>query len=140
MSIEQNPNQPIPEQHTSEMEQVQAIWQALSTEHKVALALNFVDEIMAGEYRPYFLYLKAQKWPLKTEEMESAYPRIEITERDLVRANLDEEEIAQLTPEDRQQMSHIMRSHYIHDLFWPEVRHLARIFVEATNSDEATYH
>ena len=44
-------------------------------------------------------------------------------------ANLDAEEIAQLSDEDRRKMSEVMRSHYIHDLFWPELQHLARIFI-----------
>lgn len=132
MPVEHNTHQSfqIEETHSEEMGQMQAMWQALPEAHQVALALQFVDTIMNGEYRPYFLHLMAQKWPLKTTELEGGFPRIEISEDDLLRANLDEEEIDQLTEEHLLQVSEIMRSHYIHDLFWPEVQHLARVFSE----------
>ncbi len=73
---------PVPDSHSQEMEQMETIWDSLPDEHRVALALNFVDTIMNHEYRPYFLHLMAQKYPLRTEELESAYPTIEITETD----------------------------------------------------------
>jgi len=115
---------------------MQALWQELPEEHQVAMALQFLDSIMGGEYRPYFLYLMAQKWPLKTTELESSFPRIEISEDDLLQANLDEEEISQLTDEHRLEISESIRSHFIHDLFWPEVQHLAKSFLEHSSENE----
>ncbi len=129
MTIEQN--LPISDLHTPQMEQMKTIWQTLPDEHRLALALNFVDTIMVGEYRPYFLLLMAQKWPLQTDELEAAYPKIEITRLDLQRANLDEEEVKQLGDEHLIQIAETMRSHYIHDLFWPELRQLAQTFIES---------
>lgn len=126
MPIEQNETYPPPDSHAPEMAQMHILWQTLPDEHKVALALQFVGTIMEHEYRPYFLHLMAQRWPLRTTELESAYPTIEISEEDLMRANLDEEEIAQLTAEHRQRIGEIMCSHYIHDVFWPELRYVAQ--------------
>ena len=130
MTIEQDSSHPIASDSiVKDVEQMETIWQTLPDEHKVSLALKFVDTIMASDYRPYYLYLSAQKWPLKTEELESAFPTIEISEEDLLRANLDDEEVAQLTDEQRQKMAEVLRSHYIHDQFWPEVQYLARVFL-----------
>ena len=77
MSIEQdalNSAPQVTESHTEEMAQMQALWESLPEEHQVSLVLQFVDNIMNNEYRPYFLYLMAQKWPLKTTELESTFP------------------------------------------------------------------
>ncbi len=126
MPIEQNESQLSPDPHAPEMEQMLTVWQTLPDENKVALALQFVGTIMENEYRPYFLHLMAQQWPLRTTELEGAFPTIEISELDLLRANLDEEEVVQLTAEHRQRIGEIMRSHYIHDVFWPELRYVAQ--------------
>ena len=133
MPIEQDPSyqHPAPpDPHEKEMEQMGSLWQGLPDAHKVSLVLRFADTILTNEYRPYLLYIMAQRWPLNTGELTSAYPRIEITEQDLMQIGLDEEEIAQLTAEHRQQMAEEMRTHYIRDLFWPELRHIADLYLE----------
>ena len=133
MHIEQDPSYQPPapsDPHEREMEQMDSLWQKLPDAHKVSLVLRFADTILTNEYRPYLLYIMAQKWPLNTGELASAYPRIEITEQDLIQIGLDDEEVAQLTTEHRQQMAEEMRTHYIRDLFWPELHHIANLYLE----------
>jgi len=55
---------------------------------------------------------------------------IELSELDLRRAHLDEADIPRLTPKHRHLIAQAMRLHYIHDLFWPELRHVADVFLD----------
>lgn len=125
-TIESEPFSP----YTKEVDEIQSLWQTLPDAHQVALVVQLANGIMERAYRPYLLYAMAQTWSLQTDELELAFPRIEISEEDLMRANLDKDEAAQLSEEDRQKISETMRSHYIHDLFWPEVKHLAQVFLQ----------
>ncbi len=73
-------------------------------------------------------------WLLKgryaQNKLETTYPTIELTLLDLIRADLDDEQVVQFTPEHLSLISQTMRNYYIYDLFWPEVRHLAMILLE----------
>jgi len=120
----------VEESYAKEMRQLKTLWKRLPAEHQVALGLQFIETILKGDYRPYFLHLNAQKHPLKTTDLESAYPTIEISEADLRQVNLDHIEIAHLGIEDREKIAETMRSHYIHDLFWPELRHVAHLLID----------
>ena len=102
---------------------------------QVALGLRFVDEIMADDYRPYLQHLWAQQYPLQTHELERAYPKIEISAADLVKAKMDEAEAEMLTEKHRQQISQTMRNHYILDLFWPELQQLPQSMIMNLNQD-----
>jgi len=139
MSREQEENSHPPPTHphfltrasyTKEMRQLKTLWRRLPAEQQVTLGLHFVETILKGNYRQYFLHVNAKKHLLKTTELESAYPTIEISEADLRQANLDHREIAQLEIEDRRTMAETIRNHYIYDLFWPELRHLAQLLLD----------
>jgi hypothetical protein len=130
MSSEQNQNsQQLDASSESKMEQIQALWEAMPDEQKAAMTLTLLDSVMKSDYRPWLLQNMAERWPLQTEELAYAYPHIEISELDLVRVQLDDEEISRLT-ERRHGIAVIMRNHYLYDVFWPELRHVARMLLE----------
>ena len=120
-----------PESISVAKEQLLAIWEALPNEHKATIALLLVNNVMEGEYQFWLQQAIAFRWPLKTEHLELAYPHFEISEQDLHRAHLDEAEIARLAPEHLRQIGAIMRNHYIHDVFWPEMQHVAHVVLES---------
>ena len=118
-------SQPIPDDSESLLatkEQILSLWQSLPDEHRATMAATILDSVMSGEYRLWFQVVIANRWPLTTEQLDTTYPFIELSELDLQRANLGEEDIVRLTPAHRQTISQTMRLHYIHDLFWPELR------------------
>lgn len=130
MPVEQkttiNPIQGEPESPLGIQEQILTLWHSLSIEHQATLIKSMLHTVMESAYRVNVQMEIARQWPLQTEHLELTYPLIELTELDMKRAHLDDNKIAQLTPEHRQAMAQTMRSHYIYDLFWPEVRHLAQ--------------
>lgn len=133
MQVEPEPTNTIEqdaELFTEEMAQIQALWQELPDAHQVALALKLVGSILDGPYRPYFRHAMTRQFPVRPSEFPVAFPRFEITDDDLLNAYLDEEDVVQLTPEHLEEMAETMRSHYIHDLFWPELRHVAGLVLE----------
>ena len=141
MSVEPTPitsTEVLAEAFSDEMAQIQEIWQALPDAHQVALVLQLADSIMTGVYRPYLQLTMTQQWPLQPEEFPTAFPRFEITQEALLRANVDEEDAAQLTAKHRNEISETMRSHYIHDLFWPELRHIAGIVLGNLSGSQDT--
>ncbi len=71
-----------------------------------------------------------QQWPVRPAELPVAFSKFEITRADLLNANLDEGEAAHLTEAHRQEIADTLRNHYIHDLFWPELRHVAGLVLE----------
>ena len=94
---------------------------------------------MSGVYRPYLRHAMTQQWPVRPAKFPVAFPRFEITEDDLLNANLDEEDAVQPTSEHRQEIAETMRNHYVHDLFWPELRHVAGLVLgKLANSGETT--
>lgn len=134
MPVERKPNsQPIPDD--SEMllatkEQILDLWQSLPDEHRATLATTMLDSVMSGEYRLWFQVVIANRWPLTTEQLDTTYPHIQLSELDLQRANLPDEAIARLSPEHRDIMAQMMRLNYIHNLFWPELRQTANAYLE----------
>lgn len=139
MSVEPSPTtltEPISEPFADEAAQIQEIWQALPDAHQVALVLQLADAIMASAYRPYFRHALTQLWPVRPSELPVAFPKFEIAEADLLQANIDEEEAAQLTDAHRQTIGETMRNHFIHDLFWPELHHVAGLLLD--NLDDPT--
>lgn len=133
MPVEPEPTNAIEqvvEPFTEEMAQIQALWQELPDAHQVALALELVGSILESPYRPYFRHAMTQQWPIRPTEFAVAFPKFEITDDDLLNAYLDEEDLVQLTPEHLQEMAETMRSHYINDLFWPELRYVAGSILE----------
>ena len=113
-----------------EWQQILALWESMPKEQKAAVALTLIDSVMESEYRPWLLQNMAERWPLKTDELEYAYPQTEISELDLAKVQLDDEEISRLPEERRQEIATIMRNHYLYDVFWPELRHVARVLLE----------
>ena len=133
MPVEPEPNNSIEqgaELFAEEIAEIQALWQQLPEEHQVSLVLQLTSDIMSGVYRPYLRHAMMQQWPVRPEEFPVAFPRFEITEDDLLNAYLDEEDIVELTPAHLEEMADTMRNHYIHDLFWPELRHVAGLVLE----------
>lgn len=133
MPVEPEPTnaiEQVAEPFTEEMAQIQALWQELPDAHQVALALKLVGSILESPYRPYFRHAMTQQWPIRPTEFAVAFPKFEITEDDLLNAYLDEEDTVQLTAEHCQEIAETMRNHYIHDLFWPELRHVAGLVLE----------
>ncbi len=116
--------------HENEVAQIHAIWRELPDTHQVALVLQLADSIMTSAYRPYFRHAMTQLWPVRPSEFPVAFPKFEISQADLIRANLDEEDAVQLSAESRQEIANSMRQHYIHDLFWPELGHVAGMVLE----------
>jgi hypothetical protein len=122
-----------------ESAQIKALWQELPDAHQVALVLQLANSVMSGPLRLYLRYAMIQQWPVRPNELPVAFPRFEITEDDLIQANLDEEDAAQLTAENRQEIAETMRNHFIHDVFWPELRYMAGLLLEKlANEREAT--
>lgn len=119
-----------------EMAQIQTLWQELPDAHQVALVLQLASSLLEGPYRPYLRHAMTQQWPVRPAEFPVAFPKFEITEDDLLNAYLDEEDLVQLEPEHLQEMAETMRSHYINDLFWPELRHIAGMVLERIAQDE----
>ena len=139
MPVEPEPNNSIQqnaEPFAEETAQIQSLWQDLPEAHQVALVLQLASSLMEGAYRPYLRHAMTQQWPVKPAEFPVAFPKFEVTEDDLLNAYLDEEDIVQLKPEHLQEMAETMRSHYINDLFWPELRHIAGIVLERIAQDE----
>lgn len=133
MQVEPEPTNTIEqdaEPFTEEMAQIQALWQELPDSHRVALALELVGSILESPYRPYFRHTMTQQWPIRPAEFPVAFPKFEITQEDLLRANVAEEDTAHLSAEYRNKISETMRNHFIHDLFWPELRHVAGLVLE----------
>ena len=116
--------------HEDMVDQIQALWEGLSGAHQVALVLQLAGEVMETPYRPYLRHAMTQQWPIRPDEYPVAFPKFQITEDDLLNAYLDEEDLVQLNREHLQEMAETMRSHYIHDLFWPELRHVAGLILE----------
>lgn len=110
--------------------QIKGLWQELPDEHQVSLVLQLTSDIMSGAYRPYIRHAMTQQWPVRPAEFPIAFPKFEINEDDLLNAYLDEEDLVQLTAEHRQEIADTMRNHYIHDLFWPELRHVTGLVLE----------
>lgn len=138
MPIEPEPNHSIEqgaEPFAEEMAQIQALWQELPDAYQVSLVLQLADTIMSGVYRPYLRHAMTQQWPVRPAEFPVAFPQFEISEDDLLNAYLDEEDLVQLTSEHLQEMAETMRSHYINDLFWPELRHIAGLVLENLGQD-----
>jgi len=129
MSVESDSCQ-TNEPFEKEIAQVKTLWQELPEAHQVALALELVGSILEGPYRPYLRHAMTQQWPVRPAEFPVAFPKFEITDDDLLNAYLDEKDLVQLTPEHLQEMAETMRSHYINDLFWPELRHIAGLVLE----------
>jgi hypothetical protein len=142
MPVEPEPNNSIEqgvEPFAEEMAQIQALWQELPDAHQVSLVLQLADSIMSGVYRPYLRNAMTQQWPVRPAELPVAFPKLVITEDDLLNGYLDEEDAAHLTEEHRNQIAETMRNHYIHDLFWPELRHVAGLVLEKlANGGEST--
>lgn len=140
MPVERKPDtQPIPDDSESLLatkEQILALWQSLPDEHQATMAATILGSVMSGEYRRWFQVVIANRWPLTTEQLETTYPYIELSELDLQRANLPDDDIARLTPEHRHLIAQTMRLHYIHDLFWPELRQTANIFLEGLDNPQ----
>lgn len=140
MSPEQQTQNPLSPEETANIlaqkEQLLAAWQTLPEEHKATMALALLETVMVGEQRVWLQYAIATKWPLRTEQLATTYPTIELTRLNLMRANLDDEQIAQFTPEHLGLIAQTMRNHYIHDLFWPEFRHLAHIMLDNLDNSQ----
>lgn len=133
MPVEQDENELLEQAaptYEQEIAQIKALWQELPEAHQVALALTLVGSILEGPYRPYFRHAMTQQWPIRPTEFPVAFPKFELTDDDLLNAYLDEEDLVQLTPEHLREMAETMRSHYINDLFLPELRHIAGLLLE----------
>ena len=95
MPVEPVPNnsiEPSAEPFAEEIAQIQALWQELPDAHQVSLVVQLADAIMSDVYRPYLRHTMTQQWPVRPAEFPVAFPRFEITEDDLLNANLDEED------------------------------------------------
>ena len=129
MPVERDTGQ-TSEPFEDEIGQIKTLWQELPEAHQVALVLQLAGSLLDGPYRPYLRHAMTQQWPVRPTEFPVAFPRFEITDDDLLNAYLDEEDLVQLKPEHLQEMAETMRSHYIHDLFWPELRYVAGSILE----------
>ena len=139
MPVEPEPNNSIQqsaEPFAEETAQIQSLWQELPEAHQVALVLQLAGSLLEGPYRPYLRHAMTQQWPVRPAEFPVAFPKFELTEDDLLNAYLDEEDLVQLEPEHLQEMAETMRSHYINDLFWPELRHIAGMVLERIAPDQ----
>ncbi len=134
MPVERKPNaHPIPDDSETLLatkEQILALWQSLPDEHQATMAATILDGVMSGEYRRWFQVVIANRWPLATEQLDTTYPLIELSELDLQQANLPDEDIARLSPEHRDTIAQMMRLNYIHNLFWPGLRQTANTYLE----------
>lgn len=140
MPVERNEEpQPIPDDSEALLatkEQILALWQTLPDEHRATMAATILDSVMSGEYRRWFQVVIANRWSLTTEQLETTYPYIELSELDLQRAHLPDEDIARLTPTHRRTISQAMRLNYIHNLFWPALQQTANIMLESLDNPQ----
>lgn len=105
-------------------------WEQLPPEHQATALLVLLEKLMESGYRAWIKEAIGLRWPIETELLATAFPRIQITRDDLVRAHIYENDIAQLTDEDLRTISQTMREHYIHDVFWPELAYVANGILE----------
>lgn len=105
-------------------------WEQLPPEHQATVLLVLLEKLMESNYRIWIKQAIGLRWPIETELLATAFPRVQITRDDLRRAHLYEDDIAQLTDEDLRTISQTMREHYIHDVFWPELAYVANEILE----------
>ncbi len=110
-------------------------WEQLPPEHQATALLVLLEELMESNYRAWIKETIGLRWPIETELLATAFPRIQITRDDLVQAHIYEDDVAQLTDEDLRTISQTMREHYIHDVFWPELAYVANGILEEKSGD-----
>ncbi len=67
---------------------------------------------------------------ITTDRLADEIPHFHITRDDLEQAQLDEDDLSQLTDDDIDNIATAMRNHFIQDLFWEELQHMARLAIE----------
>jgi hypothetical protein len=122
MNKEQNPNT----EHILKLkDEMLECWQQLPAEHQATMGLVFINTVMEGEWGAWLT--EALKLSLQLEDItpERLFPITGIRREDLTQVHFTADEIAQLTDEDLQKVAQTMEKHYMNDVFWDDLRHIA---------------
>ena len=83
--------------------------------------------MLEGEYGPWLRSAVKIMTQQEPDEPFRFLPIIRISQSHLTQAGLTEEEIDQLSEEDRMHISHDIVRHYTNDVFWEELEFIARL-------------
>lgn len=134
MSAEQSTEKPQmssdPETLLSLKEVLLTIWQQLPPEHQASMAMVMLESLINGQYRQWIREAIDLRWPVTPDAFPDTFGLVQLSFDDLRRVQFDEDEIAQLDEQDLRAIAVTMRNHYVHDLFWYELRYVTQARLE----------
>ena len=119
-------------------DQLKAVWQQLPVEQKATMAIELLEDVMAGEESVTFREALDRRWPVTSESIHGTFALLTITHNDLEEIGLLEDEIKLFDEEKLRELSSEIRNHYVVQGFWEELKyHTAHFLGEsATTPDQ----
>lgn len=107
-----------------------AQWERLPVEHQATMLLVLASRIQAGDYGPWAVEaIRLLSARSETPPSDLSTPPISTT--DLIHhTGLTPDEIARLSSADLRRISVAVMRHLVHDVFWDEVEHQVRRYLE----------
>ncbi len=102
----------------------------LPAEHQATIALVTINAVMAGEWGQWLKEAIALRHPPEAATSERLFPITALSREDLKQAHFSDEEIAQLTDNDLQDIARKMEDHFVDDVFWDELLRHEAAFVK----------
>lgn len=107
-----------------------AQWERLPVEHQATMLLVLASRVKAGDYGPWAVEA-IRLLSARSEAPPSDLSTPSISATDLIHhTSLTPDEIARLSAADLRQISAAVVRHLVHDVFWDEVEHQARRYLE----------
>jgi hypothetical protein len=125
-----NEREPTPEAILRLKDAILTGFRALPAEHQATMGLVILNAIIEGEWGEWMKEAIATRWPAELVRDRCAFPITSLSREDLRQVNLSDDELAQLTDDDLQQIARMMEDHYVKDWFWDELEFNARKVLE----------
>jgi len=115
--------------------QLKTAWKELPDEHKAAMALELMKDLMEGEDRLTFRETIDRQWPVRSESVHATFALLTITHDDLRQIGLDDEQASLIGDDKLSEMSEDIRDHYVVQGFWEELKyHITHVLDEENGS------
>lgn len=128
---ESKPSRPQPDEILVLKDEITTRWNRLPPEHQASLALALTSQVIDGEHGPWLLSSMA----LLHSEISLPLP---ISDEDLKQVGLTDEELAQLTEADHQNIRRRMLDHWWQDEYWQDLEYQAIRVLEEKRTDPDT--
>lgn len=133
----EKPDQTFSESVVHLKDQLKAVWRQLPNEEKATIAVELLEDVMAGEEGLSFREALDKRWPVTSNSIHATFALLTITHDDLAEIGHVEDEIKLFDEEKLRELSSEIRHHYVVQGFWEELKyHTAHFLGESTTAPD----